>query len=395
MPAYPDESIGVRVARIRKARHLTQTGLADRAHLSYGMVQQIEQGKKSPSEATIAALARALLVQVAELKGQPYMREMRAEQLDGLIQPLREALDVYDLGPDPEITPRPLAEIAEDTDELCRLMRATEVRTVATALPALICETITVAHLAPSDQAWAVLASVFRSAYDVATKLGFQDLASTCLDRMAWASERGSDASLAAARQYMRALQYLRSGEFRTGRRLIEVGQKTAAQAEPGLVRDAVSGQLLLCGAVLAARAHDGETAEAFLEEAGALAERTGEAPRVHWLSWGPTNVAVHKVAVLAEQEKFAEAVDAAQGVVLPEGWPVSRQAHHVAEVARAQLFTGRTDAAWHNLLLARQLAPQQVRYSPTVRDTVEGLRSARRSTPDTLTNYAAWVGLL
>jgi hypothetical protein len=38
--------------------------------------------------------------------GQPYAAELRADELDVLIRPIREALDVYDLGADPDITPR-------------------------------------------------------------------------------------------------------------------------------------------------------------------------------------------------------------------------------------------------------------------------------------------------
>jgi transcriptional regulator with XRE-family HTH domain len=395
MHATPDESIGKRVARLRNARHLTQAGLAGAAHLSVSMISAIERGERQPSEAAIASLARALIVPVAEIKGQPYVQQLRDEQLDALIQPIREAIDVYDLGPDPDITPRPVAEIGSDADELCRLMRATQVRTVATALPGLISEATTAAHLAPSDQAWAVLASTYRSAYDTATKLGYQDLAATCLDRMGWAAERASDPVLAAARQYMRALQYLRTGEFRTGRRLLDIGHKTLAQAPAGLERDAVAGQMYLCGAVLAARAQDRAAAQDFLTEAEQLAERTGEAPHVHHLSWGPTNVAYHRVSAMTELDEYADAVTVAQSIVTPQGFPISRQAHHVAEVARAQLYSQRVDQAWNNLLLARQMAPQQARYSPTVRAAVEGVLEAKRSTPNTLVNYATWVGLV
>jgi transcriptional regulator with XRE-family HTH domain len=387
------ESTAARIVRQRKIRGLSQRGLANLSGVSYSLLTKIEQGARQTTPAVLAAIARALAVPVTQLTGQPYLAELRADQLDSLIQPIRESLDVYDLGADPEVTPRRLGELAADANRLCLLVRATDLRTAAAELPALILELTTAAHTAGTDRAWSTLASAYRTAYDIATKLGYADLAAIALDRMDWAAQRASDPIVASVRQYLRALAYLRAGQYRTGRRLVAVGQATAALAEPSMVRDAVMGQISLGGAVLAARDRDGERAQEYLTEAEHLAERTGEAPQVHWLSFGPTNVSTHRFSVLAEQDKYAQALEVARTIRIPDDWPVSRASHHIAEVARAQLWTGRTDAAFQSLVKARALAPQQIRYSPTVHDTVEGLLRAQRSAPDTLANYAVWVG--
>jgi transcriptional regulator with XRE-family HTH domain len=394
MPNADDEHTGQRVARIRKLRHFTQQGLAAAASVSASMVTQVERGKKQPSPALLAALARALSVPVTELAGQPFLAELQQDQLDGLINPIRESLDVYDLGPDPDIQPRTLDELVDAADRMCALVRATDLRTAAAELPGLIQEMTTSAHLKPTDRSWSALASAYRSAYDVSTKLGFHDLASIALDRMAWAAERASDPAMAGVRQYLRALGYLRAGQYRTGRRLAEIGQQTAALADPGRSRDAVTGQLHLGAAVLAARDKDGDTALGHIDAAARIADITGEATRIHWLTFGPTNVAVHHASILVDQDLYAQALTVARTIRVPEDWPASRASHHRAEIARAQLWTGRTDAAFRNLLEARRLAPQQTRYSPTVRDTVTGLLSAKRAAPDTLANFAAWVGM-
>lgn len=388
------ESIGQRIARYRKLRHLTQRGLADTSHLSYSSITHYEQDKKQPSPTALAAIARALSVSVADLAGQPYMTELQQDHLDGLIQPIRWALDVYDLGADPEILPRDISVLATDAERACQMIRAGEIKAVAVELPALIQETTTAAHMAPSDEAWAVLASTYRTAYDVATKLGFHDLSALALDRMAWAAERASDPVLAAVRQYLRSLAYLRAGEYRTGRRLVAVAQSTVALADPSRVRDAIAGQIHLGGAVLAARDRDSDAADGHLGEAERYANLTGDASQLHWLSFGPFNVVAHRVSVLADQDEYAKALQVAMTVSVPTDWPASRAAHHRAEIARAQLWTGRTDEAFRSLQVARRLAPQQTRYSATVRQTVAGLVNARRSTPDTLTNYASWLGI-
>ncbi|MFJ6841317.1 helix-turn-helix domain-containing protein [Streptomyces griseoluteus] len=393
MPSNDDHA-GARVKRARKRRGYTQTELAARSAVSYSTLTKLEQGIIPASQSVIGALARALSVPVSELNGQPYLDELRHDQLDGLINPLREAMNIYDLGPDPDVRPRAVDVLERDAERLCEMVRATNIKQVAVELPALIHEATTVAWTHSEDRSWRLLASLYRTAYDVTTKLGFPDLCTVALDRMDWAAQRASDPVLGGMRQYLRALAYLRAADYRTGTRLIKIGESILEQADAGTVRDVVRGQLHLGAAVLAGRDKDKDTAEEHLAEAARIAERTGPAEKVHWLSFGPTNVSAHRVSVLAELDLYPEAVVEADGMVVPEGWPPSRLAHHHAEVARAQMWTGRTEDAFASLLAARKLAPQQTRYHPTVRETFVGLRSARRRLPETYLNYEAYLGI-
>lgn len=313
--------------------------------------------------------------------------------MDGLIQPIREALNVYDLGPDPDVVPRPTPELEAHAEELCALVRATDIKQVAAVLPGLIFEATTAAHLSPSGRHWRLLASTYRTAYDVTTKLGFPDLCTVALDRMDWAAQRASDPVLSGMRQYLRALAYLRASDYRTGKRLVTLGLSALEQAEAGRVRDVVTGQLHLGAAVLSGRDKDKGSAEGHLEEAHQLARRTGAAEKVHWLSFGPTNVGAHRVSVLAELDQYPEAVRTAKDMPIPDDWPPSRLAHHYADVAWAQLWTGRTEESFKSLQRARRLAPQQTRYHPTVRETWAGLESAKRRMPDTFSNFGSWLG--
>ncbi|GAQ61877.1 helix-turn-helix domain-containing protein [Streptomyces scabiei] len=392
MPQRIDEHTGARIKTARKRRRLTQRELADRSRVSYSTLTKVEQGHIPASPSVIGALAHALSVPVTELTGQPYLEELQQDHLDGLIHPIREALNVYDLGPDPDLVPRSLADLTAQAEELCRLVRATNIKQVATELPDLICEATTVAHVDGTTEAWQTLASGYRTAYDVATKLGFIDLSAIALDRLEWAAQRASDPILGGMRQYLRALAYLRASDYTTGKRLIQLGMSTLTQADEGRERDVVTGQMHLGAAVLAGRDKDSETADGHLAEAGRIAERTGPAEKVHWLSFGPTNVGVHRVSVLAELDQYGQAVEKAKTISMPGDWPPSRMAHHYAEVARAQMWTGRTDEAFRNLLQARRLAPQQTRYHPTVRETYAGLESARRRMPDDFLNYGSWL---
>lgn len=394
MHALPHDHTGARIKRLRLERGLTQKALSDLSLVPYSTLTKAEQGVKPASPYVIAQLARALRVNVATINGQPYVNELREDQLDILVQPIREALDVYDLGVDPEITPRPQQLLAADAEALLVAVRAGEIKQAATDVPGLIQEVTTAAHAAPSGERWLLLASTYRSAYDVASKLGYQDLAAIALSRMDWAAERASSATLGGIYRYMRALTYLRDGQYRTGQRLTDLGLGILGQADPGHEREVVTGQLHLGAAVMAGRSKDGAKAEGHLAEAERIAVGTGEAAKVHYLAFGPTNVRVHQVSIMAELDQYDAAVQTARGLQIPREWPQSRKSHHFAEVARAQLWTGDLDAAFENLLRARKAAPQQARYHQTVRDTYNGLEAARRQLPDSFLSYGTWLGV-
>lgn len=393
MHALPHDHTGARIKRLRLERHLTQRALSDLSGVPYSTLTKVEQGVKPASPHVIGSVARALRVDVASVTGQPYTTELRADELDVLIRPIREALDVYDLGADPDIVPRAQRLLADDAEALLVSVRAGEIKQVAAQLPGLIQEVTTAAHLQPGRETWLLLASVYRTAYDVASKLGFYDLATIALSRMDWAAQRGSDAVVGGMYRYMRALTYLRAGQYRTGERLVALGMTTLEQAAPGRERDVLTGQLHLGAAVMAGRSKDKTRAIGHLDEANRLAASTGEAVSVHWLAFGPTNVSVHRVSVLAELDEYGEATQAARGLTIPGDWPASRRSHHYAEVARAQMWTGDLDDSFRNLLRARKAAPQQARYHPTVRETYSGLEAARRQLPDSFLSYGSWLG--
>ncbi|MEU8704219.1 helix-turn-helix transcriptional regulator [Streptomyces sp. NPDC048565] len=393
MHALPHDHTGARIKRLRLERHLTQRALCDLAQVPYSTLTKTEQGTLPASPRLIAAVARALRVEVATVTGQPYTTELRADELDVLIQPIREALDVYDLGPDPEISPRPGRLLDDDAQGLLVAVRAGEIKRVASQLPGLILEQTTAAHLENTTQGWSVLASYYRTAYDVTSKLGHPDLAAIALARMDWAAQRASSAVVGAMSRYMRGLTYLRAGQYRTGQRLVHVGLSALEQADAGRERDVVTGQLHLGAAVVAGRAQDRGRAEGHLAEADRIAAATGDASDVHWLSFGPTNVAVHRVSVLAELDEYGQAAQIGRAVAMPKTWPASRKSHHFAELARAQMWSGQLDDAFANLLRARRTAPQQARYHQTVRETYAGLEAAKRQLPDSFLSYGSWLG--
>lgn len=395
MPGLDDDHTGARVKAQRRLAHLTQRQLAAQIPYSYSLLNQVECGARPASIDFLAAVARALRVDVTTLTGQPYVTQLQQDRLAALIRPIREALDLYDLGADPVLSVRPAAHLIAAADELCRMVRATRLRAAAVALPDVIAELTTAAWTTPSTALWLALGSTYRTAHDLAVKLGFYDLSSVALDRMEWAAGRASDPVLSAVRQYMRALVYFREGDNGIGLRLVSSGHSILGQATPGTATTAVAGQLHLGASVIAARARDADAVKTHLAEATRLAAKTGErAAEVHWLSFGPTNVALHRMSAAVEMRRYGAALDQARDLHLPADTAISRLAHFLIDRARSEMEVGKTEDALGSLVEARRAAPEQTRYHPGARETISGLVHAARRSPDTLTHMAAWVGL-
>lgn len=394
MPRHDDDHTGTRIREQRKLARLTLRQLADRIPFSYSLLTQVECGARPASVDFVAAAARALGIDVTTLTGQPYVTELQQDRLAELVRPIREALDLYDLGPDPDLMVRPADQLVTAADDLCRTVRATRLRNAAMALPGVMAELTTAAWTGQSTQLWQALASTYRTAHDVAVKLGYYDLSSVALDRMEWAAARASDPLLSAVRQYMRALVYFREGDNGIGLRLVTSGQGILDQAERGRATTAVSGQLHLGASVICARARDTDAVQAHLAEAEARAAQIGDASDVHWLSFGPSNVALHRMSAAVEMRQYGQALAEAREMHLPPGLATSRRAHFLIDKARSEMETGRTEAALASLIDARRAAPEQTRYHPGARETITGLVHAARRAPDTLSSMATWIGL-
>ncbi|WP_329325821.1 helix-turn-helix transcriptional regulator [[Kitasatospora] papulosa] len=394
MPRLDDDATGTRIKEQRRLARLTQRELADRLPYSYSLLNQVECGAKPANLDFVAAVARALHVDVTVLTGQPYVTELQQDRLAELVRPIREALDLYDLGIDDSIPDRPHAQLVAGADHLCAQVRATHLRNAARVLPATIAELTTAAWRTQSTELWQALASTYRTAHDIAVKLGYYDLSSVALDRMDWAAQRASDPCLAAIRQYMRAMGHFREGGNAIGLRLIAAGHGVVGATEQTSEALAVTGQLHLGASVIAARAGDQTAVDAHIAEAEHCAEQVGDASEIHWLSFGPTNVDLHRMSAAVEMRHYGDALEQAGQVFLPGSLATSRRAHFLIDRARSEMETGRTEAALGSIVEARQAAPEQTRYHPGARETIKGLVHASRRAPHSLGGMAAWIGL-
>ncbi|MYZ40048.1 MULTISPECIES: helix-turn-helix transcriptional regulator [unclassified Streptomyces] len=394
MPLPDDNHTGARIREQRKLARLTQRELADRLPYSYSLLNQVECGARPATADFVAAVAQALRVDVTLLTGQPHVTDLQRDRLAALVRPIREALDLYDLGANPELTVRPAALLVAAADQVCQDVRATHLRKAARDLPGIIAELTHVGWSDPSTEVWRALASAYRTAHDVAVKLGYFDLSTVALDRMDWAAARASDPCLAAIRQYKRALGYHKVGAPIVGQRLIASGHSLLA-LESSREALAVAGQLHLGASAVAARAGDEDAVAAHIKAADELAKRVGgEARDVHWLSFGRTNVRLHEMGASVEMRQYDDALVQARKMKLPPNTLTSRRARFLVDWAFVEMETGHSEAALRHIVEARQAAPEQTRYHPEARETISGLVRTARTTPDTLGHMAAWIGL-
>ena len=113
------------------------------------------------------------------------------------------------------------------------------------------------------------------------------------------------------------------------------------------------------------------------------------------WTAFGPTNVAIHEVAVAAELGDFQRAAALGQQVDASP-MPMERQVRHSLEVARALHFQRKQPEALALLLDAELRAPEQVlRHYMTHSLLHEWLRTRRVMPSAELHGLASRAGIL
>jgi transcriptional regulator with XRE-family HTH domain len=86
-------SVGAAIRRLRSAQGLTLADVADRAHISQGMLSRLETGAVSPSLETLAAVAKAIGADLATL-----FRDLGPRHSDAQLVKKGEGLEVVRRG---------------------------------------------------------------------------------------------------------------------------------------------------------------------------------------------------------------------------------------------------------------------------------------------------------
>ncbi|GHH70519.1 hypothetical protein GCM10017673_22530 [Streptosporangium violaceochromogenes] len=396
--APAEEGIGRRIAQARKLRGLTQQQLADRVPCSKSLIAQVERGHKPATQALVTAVARTLRLGLGELTGQPYRDPAaRANRVHECVPEIRRALLTWDL-PDEEVAP-PLEHLRADVRHASALGRKAQYTRLGEMLPGLLENLTRAAHATRGvqrDEVFGLLSEAYSGVTAIAYTLGYFDLRSLAMDRVAWAAEASRDPLRIARTQWQRSTLFLATATYDKGLLLLErvrrdVGEDIGRMSPAEL---SVYGATHLRSAIFAARAADRQRAFDHIEHAREAARALGQDANHYGLEFGPSNVVMHEVAAAVEMYDGGEAARRAEHATFPATVAPVRLGHHYIDLARGWLYHGDRRKSLEMLLTARRVAPQMTRNHPMVRETVRMLVDLERRRPHDLSGFASWLGL-
>ncbi|MGW1994718.1 helix-turn-helix domain-containing protein [Embleya sp. NPDC001921] len=398
MGLMDDEGVGARIRTARNLHQLTQQHTANAAGISVSYLEKLERGARLPTHDVLVRLAGALRTDVTRLNGQP---DFTDRDVSGVIPELRRVLLCYRNPARLTVAPRSLAKLRVEVEKISRHRRAAQYAQVAPSLPGVLTELGHVALGAEGSErreAFGLLATGYRAANSLAHKLGYYDLSTSALERTEWAAEQSEDPLAVATARYLLGGAMLREGAIESGVHLLEGVERdlVALSAQrPRTIQDTgVHGAILLKLAILTARGVGNRNPGAYFEEADRLAATMGGDKVVYETTFGPVNVAIHKVAAEIEIGEMDNAVRMADGMVLPDDLAPERSSHHHIDVAHAKLATGDREGTLKSLQEARKLAPQHTRHHPRVRDTAAALLRQDRGNRESIAGFARWSGI-
>ena len=387
-------TIGLAIWRVRDARGKSLRVVAGLAGMSKDTLQRIETGERSPTLAELAALAEALQISVSELTRLPVPAPANG-QTDSTIAAIDLALMAVGQGlPGGQVLPVQVlrARVRAMVDALCRCERQRE---TGAALPVLIRDlhtTITagrdVAELLPLAAwlhtqvtvPWLRLAGASLDLCGQAVMLARQA-----------AEEHGTAApkGLVAAAGARVALV---KGGFDIARAVLDAVSMPTNTSETMQLE----GLLTLRRSLVAAVDKRANDAEAALDYAAELAERTGEG-NAYGLGFGPVNVGLFRMDGLVMVGDY-ERVGSIAESLNPEAHDQVRQVCYWRDYGRALAhLPKRHGDAVRALRRAELISPHSVQRNQINRDTLAVLlRHSRRgsSTDEVLRGMARRAGL-
>ncbi|GII87285.1 transcriptional regulator [Sphaerisporangium siamense] len=384
-----DVTIGARLRTLRRWRGMTLAQLAGQVGLSPSFLSMAERGERLLDRRShISALAAALNVSEIELTGTPQMGRDAAQTAPRSAIPLlRAALTGNSLDDPAAETGRPLPVLdAFLFGELADMRNSADYERRARLVAPVIDELHW--HAATGDErsrrhALRLLVEACNAAGMTLKHLGNQDLAYVAVARASDAALLLDDPVATAHSAYLRVMIMPKP---RGWGRPYSIASKAAdaleAHVRPGTAAE-LYGMLHLTAALSAAAVHRPDLADDHLAEARDVAARTGESPRA-FAAFGPANVGVWSLAVAMEYGDYQRAIEMSSNV-MPDVMPNrERIATFHADKGRALAHLKRGLPAVTELKAAERIAPQRVRNSTAVQETVQHLLG--QQLPTTLT---------
>jgi transcriptional regulator with XRE-family HTH domain len=399
--------LGERVRTMRHYRHKTLAEVAGLAGISTSYLSLLERGLRAlDSRSLLYRLADVLECSVAELTGEPVPATSSSHAAAlATVQDVRLALAAATDEPDEE-SGRPAESLAGDATSVLDLFMDCRYAECGRLLAPLI---VDLSHAQAADRdCTSILAMQTRAyftAWSLVTSLGFLDLGLRAAE-MATASARATaDPVLRGAAEFARSQALYHIGAVRPS---LNVCTRTANDIEAAIADDTgaqqVYGTLHLHAAQTCAVSGKSDDAEAHLAEAAAAARRSSEhidrrgpEANVFELYFGPANVELWRLAIAVEQHEGGRGPEIVAAVDPKALGSPNRRAYMYADLGRGLAQErGRDREAVEALCEAERIAPDLVRSTPLVRETVTDLlrRARRRAGGRNLTGLAYRMGI-
>jgi transcriptional regulator with XRE-family HTH domain len=382
--------VGTLVKQYRRERQWTQERLHDEIGMSTSWVAQVEQGEIEVRDINhLGRLALALgapLIEFVRATGVPDAAKNLRER--DYVEMVRVAIAGF---PSPESlvpnaaavsTTVTLEELEAQTHHAWALVHASSYQELGHVLAALI-PVAEAASRSTSDVD--AIRTITCLADAMLVKVDDHGAAWVAADRAITAGERCGDRCLILAGQLRMARTMLDAKDQKLAvhvlKRALVMAKDVKSSHDPRLI--SLVGACALLTGVLLARDHDTASAQKSLKTAQTLARQLGEDRNEYGTEFGPTNVAMHAVAISVELGNGQEALDRAKAVPARTLSP-ERQARFLIDVARANLLVKSPERAIDTLLHIEEIAPEELRNLGLVMMIIEEVEDqlGRRRSP-------------
>ena len=377
-------AIGSRVRYWRLRRNLDRKCFADMVGRSTSWLDKVEKGERSLLRLPmLERVAEVLAIDTAALTDGTAARRA-AHCVDAAeVQAIRTALGRYTslVHLNGDQRPVTLREVIQQLTYVDHAWLSSHFTVVARHLPKLLDDAQMVVLTAPEAEQVAAsraLVVAYRLASSMLLKFETNDVAWLAADR-AMHTALLVDDTLALARATRSVARAMSSAGQRTS--AIDALTGMADRIRPELARReyellSLSGMLFLAASITAAGQEDGVLALAMHQEAEAAARRLGPEHDTHKTIFGPTNVAIHRVAALVRLHEAGRALEYA-GTIDPSAiaaLPPERKVNYLLDLTEAFAHTGQRWEAVRCLGDAESVAPEEVRCRPLTHGLLRSL---------------------
>lgn len=394
--AEQDVALGRKIAFYRQRRGLSQRKFAPMINRSEAWLSQVERGVRPvKSLEVLEAIARVLEISLADLA--PTAPKAVAAERPADAVPLRLLLSanyalhaalgkplVYDL-----------ETLRVDTDRAWTLAHSSRHAELVALFETLLPRLEAAAKGRDVAGVFALLARSYHACASVLTELGQFDAAWVAADRAISDARWADDPLLMAEGAFRLTLVFQDARQFDQAEHIAT----TATAALTNLVEQDVPGALSVYGAltlqlaVIAARTERAAEAWRHLDHARDVATRLGADRNDYHTEFGPTNVALHEVAVAVELGDAGDAIRRA-ALIDASQLSVERRGRLLIDVAFAWTQRRNAERALAALEDAERITPEQVRNHRLVHTMTQDLLRIEPEAPPALKEFARRLGI-